>query len=76
MFQPMQGTNTQKLQAVQLQFANEVGRLRMEISEKHNEVVSLVSQLKDAQEKLKSQDHTNDEVQKLKRQLAEKEAQE
>jgi len=48
LFQGIDGTNTQKLQMVQLQFSKEVNQLREEIQDKHREVINLVDQLKQA----------------------------
>lgn len=47
------GTNTQRLNEIQLKFQNEVGGLKSEINNKHHEIMSLVNQLKEAQDQLK-----------------------
>ena len=70
------GTNTQRLNEIQLKFQNEVGQLKSEISNKHNEIYTLVSQLKDAQEALKSKENTDSEVQKLRAELKNRETEE
>lgn len=65
----LKGTNTQRLNELQLKFQNEVSGLKNEISSKHHEVISLVSQLKEAQEALKSRESSEKEIVRLKAEL-------
>ena len=70
------GTNTQRINEVQLKFQNEVQVLKSEISNKHSEILSLVTQLKSAQDQIKDKESSDKELEKLRAQLRTKEQEE
>lgn len=70
------GTNTQRLNEIQLKFQNEVSGLKSEISHKHGEILSLVQQLKDAQDQIKSKESTDKELERLRAELKARELEE
>jgi hypothetical protein len=70
------GTNTQRLNEIQLKFQNEVVGLKSEISNKHHEILSLVTQLKDAQESLKNKESSEMELKHLREELKRREQEE
>lgn len=70
------GTNTQRLNEIQLKFQNEVIGLKSEISNKHHEILSLVTQLKDAQESLKNKESSEKELKHLREELKRREQEE